>query len=168
MFTTTDIHHSSYSCTCFCYQLPWLRGKCEEAMREVLGAGRGVQAGEVETRRRWQQRRDERRGGERRAMRRATDAMRHRTARAYGYATHIKPQGFTSRPPLLTTNKVFSLSASSDGNVGRRWLGSCSRERRPDAFAAAVLRRVKQQRVLEVQQHCGALPCDGAIHERSI
>ena len=25
-----------------------LRGKCEEAMREVLGAGRGVQAGEVE------------------------------------------------------------------------------------------------------------------------
>ena len=24
-------------------------GKCEEAMREVLGAGRGVQAGEVET-----------------------------------------------------------------------------------------------------------------------
>ena len=55
-------------------------------MREVLGAGRGVQAGEVET-----------------------DAMRHKTARAYmyGYATHIKPQGFTSRPPLLTTNKVF-------------------------------------------------------------
>jgi hypothetical protein len=25
-----------------------VRGKCEEAMREVLGAGRGVQAGEVE------------------------------------------------------------------------------------------------------------------------
>ena len=25
----------------------WVRGKCEEAMREVLGAGRGVQAGEV-------------------------------------------------------------------------------------------------------------------------
>ena len=25
-----------------------LGGKCEEAMREVLGAGRGVQAGEVE------------------------------------------------------------------------------------------------------------------------
>ena len=59
--------------------------------------------------RRWQQRRDERRGGERRATRRATDAMRHKTARAYmyGYATHIKPQGYTSRPPLLTTNKVF-------------------------------------------------------------
>ena len=36
-------------------------------------------------------------------------AMRHKTARAYmyGYATHIKPQGYTSRPPLLTTNKVF-------------------------------------------------------------
>ena len=27
----------------------WVRGKCEDAMREVLGAGRGVQAGEVET-----------------------------------------------------------------------------------------------------------------------
>ena len=29
----------------------WVRGKCEEVMvmREVLGAGRGVQAGEVET-----------------------------------------------------------------------------------------------------------------------
>ena len=27
----------------------FLRGKSEEAMREVLGAGRGVQAGEVET-----------------------------------------------------------------------------------------------------------------------
>jgi hypothetical protein len=26
----------------------WVRGKCEEAMREVLGAGRGVQASEVE------------------------------------------------------------------------------------------------------------------------
>jgi hypothetical protein len=25
-----------------------VRGKCEEAMREVLGAGRSVQAGEVE------------------------------------------------------------------------------------------------------------------------
>ena len=28
---------------------PYQFGKCEEAMREVLGAGRGVQAGEVET-----------------------------------------------------------------------------------------------------------------------
>jgi hypothetical protein len=26
----------------------WVRGRCEEAMREVLGAGQGVQAGEVE------------------------------------------------------------------------------------------------------------------------
>jgi len=36
--------------------------------------------------------------------------MRHKTAHAYmyGYATHIKPQGYTSRPPLLTTNKVLS------------------------------------------------------------
>jgi hypothetical protein len=29
-------------------QLNLVRGKCEEAMREVLGAGRGVQAGGVE------------------------------------------------------------------------------------------------------------------------
>jgi hypothetical protein len=27
----------------------WVRGKSEEARREVLGAGRGVQAGEVDT-----------------------------------------------------------------------------------------------------------------------
>jgi hypothetical protein len=27
----------------------WVRGKSEEAMREVLGAGRGAQAGEVKT-----------------------------------------------------------------------------------------------------------------------
>jgi hypothetical protein len=25
----------------------WVRGKCEKAMREVLGAGRGVQAGDT-------------------------------------------------------------------------------------------------------------------------
>jgi len=31
------------------YTWAWVREKCEEAMREVLGAGRGVQAGEVET-----------------------------------------------------------------------------------------------------------------------
>jgi hypothetical protein len=30
----------------------WVRGKCEEAMGEVLGAGRSVQAGEVEIYRR--------------------------------------------------------------------------------------------------------------------
>ena len=75
--------------------------------------------------RRWQQRRDERRGRERRATRRATDAMRHKTARAYGYATHIKPQGFTSRPPLLTTNKVFLKTRwgaeSGEGGRRRRW-----------------------------------------------
>ena len=60
----------------------WARGKCEEAMREVLGAGRGVQAGEVETLWRWQQRRDEMRGGER-ATRRATDAMGHKIKTFY-------------------------------------------------------------------------------------
>ena len=46
-------------------------------------------------------------------MRRATEATRHKTASASGYAygctQHIytKPQGFIIRPPLLTTNKVF-------------------------------------------------------------
>ena len=46
--------------------------------------------------------------------------MRHKTARAYmyGYATHIKPQGYTSRPPLLTTNKVFYESLA----MSRAWL----------------------------------------------
>ena len=39
----------------------WVKGKSEEAMREVLGAGRGVQAGEVETPA-MAQRREERRG----------------------------------------------------------------------------------------------------------
>ena len=45
--------------------------------------------------------------------------MRHKTARAYmyGYATHIKPQGYTSRPPLLTTNKVF-LREGGEGERG--------------------------------------------------
>ena len=43
----------------------WVRGKCEEAMREVLGAGRGVQAGEVETpAMAAEARRDTRRGAE--------------------------------------------------------------------------------------------------------
>ena len=93
----------------------WVRGKCEEAMREVLGAGRGVQAGEVETPAMAAEAgRETRRGAERRATRRATDAMGHKIARvyAYGYATHTKPQGFTSRPPFLTmrTNKVFLVS----------------------------------------------------------
>ena len=50
-------------------------------MREVLGAGRGVQAGEVETPAMAAEA-DERRGWERRATRRATDAMGHKIARA--------------------------------------------------------------------------------------
>ena len=44
------------------------------------------------------------------------------TARAYGYATHIKPQGFTSRPPLLTTNNYFCIATQS-GTRRRRNLG---------------------------------------------
>jgi hypothetical protein len=68
-------------------------------MREVLGAGRGVQAGEVEIPA-MQQRREERRGREQRATRRATDATGHKIA-----TQHTKPQGFIIRPPLPTTNK---------------------------------------------------------------
>ena len=69
-------------------------------MREVLGAGRGVQAGEVETPAMAAEAGRETRWGAEsdRATRRATDAMGHKIARAYGYATHIKPQGFTSPP----------------------------------------------------------------------
>jgi hypothetical protein len=50
----------------------------------------------------------------------ATDAMRHKTAHAYmyGYATHSKPQGYTSRPPLLTTNKVFLPWYSKNNFIG--------------------------------------------------
>ena len=60
----------------------WVRGKCEEAMREVLGAGRGVQAGEVETPATAGQRHEERRGWEQRAMRRATEVTGYKTASA--------------------------------------------------------------------------------------
>jgi hypothetical protein len=73
-------------------------------MREVLGAGRGVQAGEVEIPAMAAEAGKERRGREQRAMRRATDAMGHKIASAYGYATHTKPQGFFIHPPLLATN----------------------------------------------------------------
>ena len=71
-------------------------------MREVLGAGRGVQAGEVET--------PAMAAEAGRETRRATDAMGHKIASAYGYATHTKPQGFIIRPPLQTTNNIFSYS----------------------------------------------------------
>jgi hypothetical protein len=50
-------------------------GKCEEAMREVLGAARRTAYRQARLRhRRWRQRREERRGGEQRAMRRAMEA----------------------------------------------------------------------------------------------
>jgi hypothetical protein len=51
----------------------WVKGESKEAMKEVLGARRDVQAGEVETPR-WRQGRDERRRREQRATRRATAA----------------------------------------------------------------------------------------------
>jgi hypothetical protein len=83
----------------------------------VLGAGRGVQAGEVEIPAMAADagmKRDEAAGAEsQRAMRRATDATGHKIASAYGYATqHTKPQGFVIRPPLLTTNKVFGRAGA--------------------------------------------------------
>ena len=58
-------------------------------------------------------------------MRRATEATGHKTASAYGYATHTKPQGFIIRPPLLTTNKV-SMPASQ--GVVRMICSLCPRE----------------------------------------
>jgi hypothetical protein len=91
----------------------WVRGKCEEAMREVLGAGRGVQADEVEIPAMAAEagRETRQRGREQRAMRRATDATGHNIASAYEYTTqHTKPQGFIIRPPLLTSNKVHASS----------------------------------------------------------
>jgi hypothetical protein len=59
-------------------------------MREALGAGRGVQADEVEIPVMAAERRgEERRGREQKTMRRATDATehKHKIASAYGYAT---------------------------------------------------------------------------------
>jgi hypothetical protein len=75
----------------------------------VLGAGRGVQAGEVEVcvpAMAAEAGRETRQGA--RAMRRATDATGHKIASAYGYATqHTKPQGFIISPPAPT----FKFSA---------------------------------------------------------
>ena len=59
----------------------WVRGKCEEAMREVLGAGRGVQAGKVETpAMAAEAQRETRLGAE--GDERATEATGHKTASA--------------------------------------------------------------------------------------
>jgi hypothetical protein len=80
----------------------WVRGKCEEAMKEVLGAGRGVQAGEVEIPAMAAEAGRETRQGAESDERRATDATGHKIA-----TQHTKPQGFIIRPPLLTTNKVL-------------------------------------------------------------
>jgi hypothetical protein len=61
----------------------WVRGTCEEAMREVLGAGRGVQAGEVEIPAMAAEAGRETRGREQRATRRATGATGHKIATTY-------------------------------------------------------------------------------------
>ena len=74
-------------------------------MREVLGAGRGVQAGEVETpamvaeARRARKSEEEGGGGDG-----AQDSERVRNTYKI-----TKPQGFIIRPPL-TTNKILSRS----------------------------------------------------------
>jgi hypothetical protein len=85
-------------------------------MREVLGAGRGVQAGEVETPSMAAEAgRETRRGAESDeesdGCNEAQDSARVHVCKNYGCATHIKPQGYTSRPPLLTTNKVLCRGA---------------------------------------------------------
>jgi hypothetical protein len=53
--------------------------------------------------------------------------MKRKGRSGYGYATHIKPQGYTSRPPLLTTNKVFVLSSG----VQQYSIMSAQRSRNP-------------------------------------
>jgi hypothetical protein len=81
----------------------WVRGKCEETMREVLGAGRGVQAGEVEIpAMAAEARRETRQGAESDEESDGCDG-----AQDCNTTYFTKPQGFIIRPPLLTTNKVF-------------------------------------------------------------
>ena len=76
-------------------------GDVMTVMREVLGAGRGVQAGEVETpAMAAEARRETRLGAE--GDEEGDGGDGHKTASAYVYATHIKPHGFIVRPPLLT------------------------------------------------------------------
>jgi hypothetical protein len=83
----------------------WVRGKCdEEAMREVLGAGRGVQASEVETPAMAAEAGSETRQGA------ASDEESGRCDGAQGTRLQHNilraAKGFIIRPPLLTTNKV--------------------------------------------------------------
>ena len=78
-------------------------------MREVLGAGRGVQAGEVET--------PAMAAGARREMRHGAegdeeddggDGVSNMTVTsAYDYASHAEPQGFIIRPLLFTHQYSF-------------------------------------------------------------
>ena len=94
-------------------------------MREVLGAGRGVQAGEVETpaiRIAAEAGRETRRGAESDEESDGCDGAQNKIS-ARGYATHklTKPQGFISRPPLLTTNKVFRISPQQTADEFGDW-----------------------------------------------
>ena len=79
----------------------WVRRKCEEAMREVLGAGRGVQAGEVVIPAMAAEAGSETRQGA------ESDEESDGCDGAQKIATqHTKPKGFIIRSPLLTSNKV--------------------------------------------------------------
>ena len=88
----------------------------------MLGAGRGVQAGEVETpaMAAERQRREERRGGEQRAMRRATEATGQKTASAYGYATHTKSRKALSFAPPLPNYQEFFFNPAQYINEYKR------------------------------------------------
>ena len=77
-------------------------------MREGLGAGRGVQGGEVETPAMAAEAgRETRRGAESDEESDGCDGAQD-SARVRIRNTYFKPQGFISRPPLLTTNKIFT------------------------------------------------------------
>ena len=83
--------------SCHCLFAHLVTGKSEEAMREVLGVGRGVQAGEVETlAMAAEARRETRQGAEGDEEGDGGDAP---TASAYDCASHAEPQGFLSFVP---------------------------------------------------------------------
>jgi hypothetical protein len=86
----------------------WVRGKSEEAMREALGVGRSVQAGEVETPAMVAGvRRETRHGAGGDEEDDGGDGVFMTVTSAYDYASHAEPQGFFIRPLLSPTNKGF-------------------------------------------------------------
>jgi hypothetical protein len=86
----------------------WVKGESEDAMREALGAGRGVQTGEVETPAMAAGARQATWHGAEGDEKRATAATGYKTARsAYDYTSHAETQGSFIRPLLFPTIKVF-------------------------------------------------------------